>query len=63
MLNNIKLNEQDYQRFETLLKVFGTKVEHDVHWHLTTFLSEIPYPFMRVYNKQGTLLGVVSQII
>ena len=63
MTRRIELNKKDYKRCEELLKAFGTKIQHDVHWHLTSFLSEIPYPYMRVFNKENEVIAVVSQEI
>ena len=41
------------------VKKLGYKVEWDCHYRLTSFLSEIELPYMRVF-KSGKLVAIVA---
>lgn len=58
----INLNAKEFSRYESLLRVFGIKYESDVTWRLTSFLSEIPEPYLRVFNSDNNVCRIVNLV-
>lgn len=44
------VSEKTLSKMISAFKNHNLKFEIDIHWHLTEWLSEIPYPFVRLFK-------------